>query len=590
MQRINIYQALPRLFGNKITTNKPWGMIQENGAGKFNDFSDEALLAIKDLGITHIWYTGVLHHAMAGDYTMYGIGKDNPSIVKGRAGSPYAVKDYYSVDPDLAVDPARRMEEFEAMISRTHRNGLKVIIDLVPNHVARNYHSVGKPLGVTDFGEDDDNTVAYAKHNNFYYIPGESFILPDFPENYQPLGGEEGPLTDSTYDEFPARWTGNSAAKPKPDFTDWYETVKINFGVRPDGTCDFERMPCEYKNKDCNSHREFWNNKDTPATWKKFRDIAIFWLEKGVDGFRYDMAEMVPVEFWSYLNSYIKCQWPDSVLIAEIYKPELYRDFIFMGKMDFLYDKVGLYDTLRGIMEGYGSTDDIVWAQNSVLDIEQHMLHFLENHDEQRIASNAFAGRAEKGKPAMVVSACIGSSPVMVYFGQEVGEPAQGNAGFGSESRTSIFDYWGVPHHQRWMNFGTFDGGLLTSTEIDLRGFYKKLLNLNLTCNALSGSYYEIHSFNRGYTEWYNDKVFSFVRWSNNDRLIIVVNFSDTQRYGFELGLPVEIVRKWNLGEGTCRLKELLYNNRSFRLKTYHNSARVRIDIDPLESFILQIT
>ncbi|MEI8641696.1 alpha-amylase family glycosyl hydrolase [Pseudoalteromonas sp. Hal099] len=63
-----------------------------------------------------------------------------------------------------------------------------------------------------------------------------------------------------------------------------------------------------YKDKDYRAHYAFWQDKELPDSWYKFRDIALFWLDKGVDGFRYDMAEMVPVEFWSFLNSSTKMQ------------------------------------------------------------------------------------------------------------------------------------------------------------------------------------------------------------------------------------------------------------------------------------------
>ena len=119
-----VYQVFTRLFGNTNTTNKPWGTIEDNGVGKFNDFTAKALKEIKDLGVSHIWYTGVPHHAIIRDYTKYGIDNDDPDVVKGRAGSPYAVKDYYNVNPDLAVNVENRLEEFESLIKRTHEAGL----------------------------------------------------------------------------------------------------------------------------------------------------------------------------------------------------------------------------------------------------------------------------------------------------------------------------------------------------------------------------------------------------------------------------------------------------------------------------------
>lgn len=587
-QKIVIYQVFTRLFGNTNTTNKPWGTITENGVGKFNDFTDTALEAIRELGVTHIWYTGVPHHAMVTDYSAYGLPGDDPDVVKGRAGSPYSVKDYYDVNPDLATDPSRRMEEFRALVERTHRHGLKVIIDIVPNHVARAYHSVAHPPGVEDFGARDDTSQEYLRDNNFYYIPGQPFRVPEWRDGYLPLGGEKNPLADGKFEEHPAKWTGNGARTARPDMNDWYEAVKVNFGVRPDGTEDFDVLPEGYDREPVEVHAAFWDGKEVPDSWKKFREIALYWLDQGVDGFRYDMAQMVPVEFWSYLNSAIKLKKPDAILVAEIYIPEVYREYLSLGKMDYLYDKVQLYDTLKGIMQGHGSTDQIVPILEDLADIEHHMLHFLENHDEQRIASHGFAGNARMGMPAMVVSAAVSTSPTMIYFGQELGEPAKGNPGFGSETRTTIFDYWGIPSLVRWMNNGAFDGGLLTGEERELRDFYRKLLNFTLRSGALTGEFREIHGFNRAHTEWYNDRVFSWVRWKEEDRLILVVNFSGSESYGFELQLPEEIIRQWDLHNGHYTLTDQL-SDTTLDLEVNGNSAKVRIDLDPLESLILSL-
>ncbi|WP_439130354.1 alpha-amylase family glycosyl hydrolase [Polaribacter sp.] len=584
-----VYQVFTRLFGNTNTTNKPWGTIEENGVGKFNDFTDKALTEIKNLGVTHIWYTGVPHHAVIRDYTKFGISNDDPDVVKGRAGSPYAVKDYYNVNPDLAVNVDNRLEEFEALIERSHKAGLKVIIDFVPNHVARNYQSLTNPEGTTDFGAEDDKTKTYDVNNNFYYNPGEAFKVPEWKHGYQPLGGEKHPLADSKFEEIPAKWTGNGSRASQPDMNDWYETVKVNYGVSPEGQKDFDELPDGFDNEDYKKHYEFWNGKTVPSSWLKFKDIALYWTAKGVDGFRYDVAEMVPVEFWSYMNSSIKMKNPDAFLLAEVYQPHLYRDYIKKGKMDYLYDKVQLYDTLKNIMQGRGSTDHIAPIQYDLKDIEHHMLHFLENHDEQRIASPEFAGNALKAKPAMVVSATISTAPTMIYFGQEFGEDGSENAGFGTPSRTSIFDYVGVPSLQRWVNNKQFDGGQSTQEELDLRDFYKRLLNFTLQSDALMGEYQDIHHHNRYNTEWYNDKVVSFVRYKGDEKLIIVANFNAENTYGFELSLPGDIITKWNLKDGEYQLKDQLYNEYSSTLKVENNQAKVRIDIKPLESFILKL-
>jgi glycosidase/predicted alpha/beta superfamily hydrolase len=584
-----VYQVVTRLFGNKVTTNKPWGTIEENGVGKFNDFSDAALEGIRELGTTHIWYTGVPHHAMVRDYTMVGISDDDPDVVKGRAGSPYAVKDYYNVNPDLAQDPANRLQEFEALIGRTHEHGMKVIIDIVPNHVARRYESASRPDSAEDFGASDNTTVEWARDNNFYYVVGEDFRVPEFTENYQPLGGEQHPLSDGLFEESPARWTGNGSRAAQPKFDDWYETVKINYGVRPDGSYAFDRLPDAARDWLIDEHAAFWADKNVPDSWNKFRDVALYWIDKGVDGFRYDVAELVPVEFWSYLNSSIKAANPNAFLLAEVYNPSLYRDYIHLGRMDYLYDKVGLYDTLRSIVNGSESTDAIAATQADVLDIETHMLHFLENHDEQRIASEAFAGNPNRAKPAMVVSALIGSSPTMLYFAQDVGEPGDGDAGFGDPTRTSIFDYWGVPSHQRWMHGGQFDGGALTTDELALRDFYARLLNFSATDSALAGEYAEIHSYNREHNPAYDQPLFSFVRWSNEERLIVVSNFSDITRSALTLIVPEKIISEWQLSPGRYELDEVLYGVNASELVVDAGSGLLYVDLKPLESVTYRV-
>lgn len=582
-----VYQVFTRLFGNKNTTNKPWGTIEENGVGKFNDFTDHALQEIKKLGVTYIWYTGVPHHDVIRDYTKYGISNDDPDVVKGRAGSPYAVKDYYNVNPDLAVNPARRLEEFEGLIKRTHTNGLKVIIDIVPNHIARNYHSLSNPKGVTDFGAEDNTSVEYARDNNFYYIPGQPFQVPT-SDSYKPLNGEKNPLIDGKFAENPAKWTGNGSRQAKPDINDWYETVKVNYGIKPDGSKDFPELPAGYDAKDYKEHYAFWQGKQVPSSWKKFRDIALYWLGKGVDGFRYDMAEMVPVEFWSYMNSAIKMKNPKAFLMAEVYNPKEYRNYIRLGKMDYLYDKVETYDHLKAVIQGKVMPDPLSDIQKGMADIEHHMLHFLDNHDEQRLASPEFAGSPEKGKPMMVISSTISSSPTMIYFGQEVGEAGTIDGGFGKPSRTSIFDYVGVPNHQRWMNGGKFDGGKLTASEKALRDFYKRLLNFTINSDALTGKFKEIQSINREKTLNYDPGIYSYVRWSDKEKLVIVTNFSWVTTSSFELKIPEDIITTWNIKDGLYDVKDQLYGSKA-QLKVTDGKGTIQLTVKPSESFIFKI-
>ncbi|QXP50635.1 alpha-amylase family glycosyl hydrolase [Cellulophaga sp. HaHa_2_1] len=585
-----VYQVFTRLFGNTNTTNKPWGTIEENGVGKFSDFTEKALTEIKDLGVTHIWYTGIPHHDVIRDYTAIGISNDDPDIVKGRAGSPYAVKDYYNVNPDLADDPKNRLKEFQALIKRTHKVGLKLIIDIVPNHVARNYEGKTTPKGQEPFGASDDTSVEYHRDNNFYYIPNAEFQVPQWQDGYQPLGGEKISWADGKYTEIPARWTGNGSRLAQPDRNDWYETVKVNYGVRPDGSYDFEVLPDDFGAKDYKSHFEFWQDKNVPDSWVKFKDIALYWLAMGVDGFRFDMAEMVPVEFWSYMNSNIKMQNSTAFLLAEVYNPDLYRTYIYKGKMDYLYDKVELYDSLKHIMAGHGWTDHIETVERGMKDIEHHMLRFLENHDEQRIASPEFAGDAKIAKPAMVVSATLSTAPTMIYFGQEVGEPGAENAGFGSPSRTSIFDYIGVPTFQRWVNNKKYDGGQSTEDEKNLRDFYKRLLNFTIGSSALMGQYQEIHYYNKDHTEGYDHRVFTFCRWSDDEKLIIVTNFDKEKTYDFTLKVPEFMIEEWKLSSGIFPMEDQLYHISNPELKvTDTKIGEFSLQIKPLESFIFKL-
>ena len=584
--KFSIYQVFTRLFGNTSTTNQPWGTAAQNGIGKFSDFTHTALSEIKSLGITHIWYTGVPHHAVIQDYQDYGISNDHPSVVKGRAGSPYAVKDYYSVNPDLADDPAQRNQEFDQLIERSHQHDLKVVIDIVPNHIARQYKGLNNPEDVKDFGYDDDTSVEYNRHNNFYYIPKQAFQLPDIPMQFLPLGGEIHPSLHTPFNESPAKWTGNGSRLAKPNFDDWYETVKINYGVRPDGSKDFDELPEHYEELGYQEHFAFWQQKEVPDSWKKFRDIALFWLDKGVDGFRYDMAEMVPVEFWSYMNSAIKMKNPDAFLMAEVYQPDLYRTYIHQGKMDYLYDKVDLYDSLKDIIQGRGDTKNISDIQSAMADIEHHMLHFLDNHDEQRIASPQFAGDANLARPAMLISTLMSSSPTMIYFGQEVGEPGAEEAGFGQPSRTSIFDYVGVPHHQRWMNDGKFDGHLLTENEKSLRNFYKSLLNFSLNASCMTGEFDDLYLRNQ---QQLGQRTYLFARHDHHQVVIVAANFDSQLSLEPTLTIDCDVIEKWQLSDGEYQFIEQIEGKQSLLLTVKEGVGSLSIPLQPLASYAFSL-
>jgi glycosidase len=537
--KLIIYQLLPRLFGNTKTLNKTYGSVEENGVGKLNDITDKALVEIIAMGFSHVWYTGVIEHATMTDHSAYGIKTDDPDVVKGRAGSPYAIKDYYDIAPDLAVDVPKRLNEFQDLVTRTHLNGLKVIIDFVPNHVARTYASDARPPGVRDFGEDDDNTLNFSPDNDFYYIPGHPFIIPG---RYNP-GGDEftSPLKDGKFDEFPAKATGNDVFNPAPTINDWFETIKLNYGVYY-----------------LDGKKSYFDH--IPPLWHKMHHILTYWAEMGVDGFRCDMIEMVPVEFWAWIIPKLKVTYPDLIFIGEAYDKEQYYNYIHNGGFDYLYDKVGLYDAIRRLTcnEPGASTWEInaVW-NNQCKGIDQHMLRFMENHDEQRIASKDFAGDASFAIPGMIVSATLATGPVMIYSGQEVGEPAEGIPGFsGDDGRTTIFDYWGVSAHQQWMNNGEFDGGKLSSAQKELRGFYSKLLNIVKANEALStGEFYELMIANE-HQPGFDTMLYIYMRYTPQQKVLVVANFNRTKR-AINIKIPVELLAKFDL-TGTVNFTDLL--------------------------------
>ena len=492
-----IYQIFTRLYGNKTKNNKPNGTLQENGSAKMNDITATKLQRISRMGFTHVWFTGLIEHATQTDHTAFGISKDHPAVVKGKAGSPYAIKDYYDIDPDLAVSVPDRMKEFKALLNRTHKAGLKMVIDFVPNHVARHYHSDAAPKGVEDLGEKDYTTKGFDPQNNFYYLPGQQ-LRTDFARSA---------AQTEPYVELPAKATGNDCFNASPSRNDWYETVKLNYGIDYQGGRATHFSP-------------------TPSTWKKMTDILLFWAEKGVDAFRCDMAEMVPTAFWSHAVAAVKKEHPDVLFIGEVYNPAQYRDYLAAG-FDYLYDKVGLYDTLRAIVCGNASASCITSCWQATDDIKEHMLHFLENHDEQRIASAYFSGNAEKAKPALAAGALMSPGAYMVYAGQEIGEAGMDAEGFsGNDGRTTIFDYWNPASLQK-LTAPAFEKKL-TPEEAALYDYYQKILTL---CNSRKafeqGGFFDLQYANYGRDYGYNcDRQYSFLRHFGREVYLVAVNFA----------------------------------------------------------------
>lgn len=529
--KLIIYQMMTRLFANTNTNNAIYGSIDENGVGKFNNINDAALESLAELGITHVWYTGVIEHMVMNDYTEYGIAYDDPDVIKGRAGSPYAIKDYYDVNPDLAEDVANRMAEFEALIARTHNHDLKVIIDFVPNHVGRTYASDNLPEGEENLGEGDDTSVAFDADNNFYYIVDETFVVPD---GYDPAGEDITlAMEDGEFDETPAKMTGNhSGLDASPSEGDWFETIRLNYGI--DYTADKDE-----------------NFDPVPSTWEKMVNILKFWAEKEVDGVRCDMAEMVPEEFWTWAIPQVKEVNPEFIFIAEIYSPGKYDDYLEAG-FDYLYDKVGLYDALIPLIKGRSKADSksIYTAWYKTKSYPQNMLRFLENHDEIRMAAPTVAPTLEDIIPAMTITATLSSGPVMIYFGQELGVAAIGEEGFsGNDNKTTIFDYWGIPELQGWINGYEYDGAGLTDDQIAIRNFYSNVFALCKNNSAIyAGQTYDLYYANqKGASAGYNDeKMYTYLRYSDDQTLLVAAYFGQDDPTNAVVKIPQEA---WDMME-----------------------------------------
>ncbi len=523
-----IYQMLPRLFANMNDKCVPNGTIEQNGSGKMNDITSTVLRKIKDLGVTHVWYTGVIEHSNQTDYSRYGIRRDNPHVVKGKAGSPYAIKDYYDVDPDIAVNVNDRQEEFQALVDRTHDNGMGVIIDFVPNHVSRQYLSDAKPRGVDDFGVGDDRNRYFDRNNNFYYIPHQLFAP----------GIDLGEGSDA-YVEFPAKASGNDCFSAFPSKNDWYKTVKLNYGIDyGDGSRHFYPIP---------------------KTWFQMLDILLYWAGKGVDGFRCDMAHMVPLEFWQWAVPNVKERFPRIIFIAEIYDVSLYRDFITYGGFDFLYDKVNLYDTLRGIQCHNVSAAQLTNCWQTVDGIGANMLNFLENHDEQRFGSKYYAGDPSLVIPSLVVSAFFSTGPMMIYAGQELGEQALDAEGFsGYDGRTTIFDYWSMPTVRRWLNGGKCNDGLLTGNERWLRDKYRTILRMCNSEKAISsGRFFDLMYVNYDNPSLNPHRQYVFLRSYADETLVIAVNFG-AEPCNLHINIPRHAFDVLSLPQGDCVATDLL--------------------------------
>ena len=538
-----IYQMLPRL----------WGNYGPGGCGTFADIDEASLAYIRSLGTDWIWYTGIVRHATKSRDR--GCLPSHPQIVKGEAGSPYSITDWYDVNPYLAGDPERRMEEFEALVDRTHRAGMKVIIDFIPNHVSRDYgrFSPSRP-DVRPLGADDETNFHWLPENDFFYYPGTPLRLPNetlFREEVRDLragrhgrtfsllphwlvdearqGGDLTAYADLLvpFPEYPAKATGNNYTA-LPGINDWYETVKLNY-------CDFHSR-----------------------TWDKMLDVLRFWAGKGVDGFRCDMVELVPAEFFTWAIRKMKEEWPDLLFLAEVYEKNAYEKYIHEVGFDLLYDKSGLYDVLRAVVEKNVSDNGTpveLWQSASQItgnwqflgDLQPRMLNFLENHDEQRLASPYFAGQAEKGFAPLAVSLLLNTAPFMLYFGEETGERGMDDEPFsGINGRTTIFDWWQVASLQRlWEAIHTPEGPQDAVLER-----YRSLLRLARTEPAFSeGRTYDLCYCNVCSEGFDRDRHFAFLRSDGRRTFLVAANFSGKEAK-IDIRVPEHACRYLCIEEG----------------------------------------
>ena len=551
-QRARIYQLFVRTFGNTNETRKQDGTLLENGVGKFADINDAALDSLKAMGFTHLWLTGVLQQATSTDYSTIGEPADDPDLLKGLAGSPYAIKDYFDVCPDYAVKPAERIGEFRALLDRIHAHGLKALIDLVPNHVARSYGSNIKPE--LDFGAKDDHGKFFDPQNNFFYLRpsdpggGAPLKLPTFKDGTaisptcRVLGNRDG-LVDREK-EF-GRVTGNNVVSWSPGLGDWYETIKLNYGF--DFT-DPHKSVREYPH-------EGEPSKPIPDTWLKMDAVLEYWQQMGVDGFRCDMSHMEPPEFWNWAIGRARGRNADVFFVGEAYNTDPARvpgsgaesakmnnvmfDLIKAG-FDAVYDDPS-YKALKSLYDGQGWANDLDGALGTDL-IFQNSLRYGENHDEVRLAGKHEWGRIGMlvGRPVSAILFGLSRGPVLLYNGQEVGEPAEGSEGFGGDDgRTSIFDYWSMPEMVKWVNGHKYDGALLSSEQRDLRDFYSRLVNLVGEPAFTSSAFFGLNPANNGNPDFgrLNGEsasghwLYAFLRYDakTGQRILAVVNLNRSE-------------------------------------------------------------
>jgi glycosidase len=496
-----------RIYQVPVRTYAARGMGRQL-AGQFNALTAERLDEIKDLGVDYLWLTGVLEHASR-DQT-------DPDVVKGEAGSYYAIYDNWDVSAQSGS-----MADFEALIDRAHDAGLRVIIDFVANHTARMHRTDVLCKQHLDFGRQDRTDAFFHRDNNYYYITDDSFT----PPTQNDVDGADGVFDTDIFAagvqlENPARVTGNDIVSANPASQDWFETVKLNYGY------------------DIQSRQAHYNPR--PRTWMQMLDVAQYWVEKGVDGFRVDFAHAVPIEFWRYFASELRRVQPSVFLLAEAYESDQRMrlpGFSYHAMLEAGFDSVynsEMYWAMHnqvvrpGTMRNANPMRSPAMNDN-ILRRGFMFTQYMENHDEMRAASRHFApwvgDREQRSRLGLAYTTYLGLTPghLMLHGGQELQEDASVFGGYaGDNGRSSIFDFVYQSQTRTWLH------GTRPQWMIDFRNKYKRLLELKEEPAFAKPHSYEHPSFiDLDGANWFKEEskwIASYVRFDGDDAYLVVAN------------------------------------------------------------------
>jgi glycosidase len=487
---------------------RTWGAHSQGlaGRGKVTDISDEILKKLALFGIDYLWLTGVME-AASSDVL-------DEDIIKGDAGSYYAIYDSWDVSPQIGT-----MNEFEDLVKRAHSHGLRILIDLVPNHTARDHRTDVLCKSKMDFGDQDRQDTFFDVNNNYYYVLNTVFTPPGmFGKGDRRY--DRDIFRDGVQYESPAKVTGNDVISSHPSISDWFETVKLNYGYNLLGS------------------RGYFD--PIPRTWTQISDIAKYWLEKGVDGFRIDFAHAVPIEFWRYFAEKVRDVKGDAFLLAEAYESDLSMKlpgFTYQAMYEAGFDSIynsSLYWNFRNQATEPGNRE-FFRTENTVIDRDwvgesgAMFTHYMENHDEVRLASRHFAvglaSREQRAELGLAYTSFLSLLPghMLIHGGQELQEDAGVYGSFaGDNGRTSIFDFVYQPQVLAWLRKD------IKPHFLAFRDKYRRLLALKsqspfrLSHSNNVPTYRNLYATN--YKKEQNRWVGAYVRFDGSDRYLVVIN------------------------------------------------------------------